>query len=113
MEIDDATLLTAHHHARAIGRNWTLGKLRMMAGFVSVMWLSPSGPRSKCLSSTEGLTTGCGRPKRSGAAGDGRFGAAFGRTAVRLSWFQYSDPKVSADGVVDIYFGPQIGRPGE
>lgn len=26
---------------------------------------------------------------------------------------KYGDPKVSADGVVDIYFGPQIGRPGE
>ena len=67
VEIDDATLPTTHHHARAISRNWTLGKLRMIAGFASVMWLSPSGPRSKFLSSTEGLTTDCGQPTRSGA----------------------------------------------
>ena len=43
--------------------------------------------------STEDLTIGCGRPKRSGAAGDGRFGAAFGRTALRLSWLQGSRPR--------------------
>jgi len=88
VEIDDATLLTTHHRARTISRNWTLRKRRMMAGLVSVMCLSAGRPRSKFLSSTEGLTTDCGRPARSGAgplSAEPLYGLAGFSTAIRRS----------------------------